>query len=483
MNIQQFLGIRPRVSAADQGKIIYAADVTAPDQRDAVRGFIKLVNDPSGTGGPRFRPIKSELTPQDCATVTSLIQRQMRGDHIGGLDNLPELQGQHGLDLLEGVKRYYRPSIAKQSDTATVAWVNIDTLRYPEQQATARAIAEQFGNVHNSNVLDAAALQRAANTLRLQGAASLTQQIPKLAQVPNFKRSIEYLVAFMDRARNGAADHGPFVVNGVALQSVYRLAKLPQYVTQKDEPEGQRLDATEKMLNDFEAGFQDGKLDRVGYDRVYIDGNDGNLYLGLRNDGNIKDVARNDQGWFMARPIDDPSAFGPAQAAPGEPASLTRNMGTPERTGKVLRVVNVPNSMREAATGSFWNLMLSTFNNAKKKGDDGVPLYVGSMGPPPIFGGAGITQPNAAGPGLAGWASAIGGTALLTGLGGYAGSYITGGGLLTTAALIGASVTGIIGGAVALYMLTRYLSPQAVNPVWSAAGIAVNRKNIRADEV
>ena len=467
------------VAAAKQ-RVIYPASISAPGPHETARAVVRVLVDPKGKGPKKNAPTKEYITEAELKQVTEIIKAQQSGKSQLGLTNVPELRRADALDRVKELDRFWHPMIVGENDRAGYSAIAIDAFWSPEHREVAKLVAERFGNLPIKDRVDSGAIERAHGLLGDR--KSLFNQLPGAADIQNFDQRLTEIRDFMNNGRSGLCNHGPVNIYGEIFGQVFRLPFLPAYPPPPPGPDEERNPALYNVLDDTITEYEE-RFKETGYDRVYIAGQDGRLYLAIRDKGGLDEVQRGAEATFTSKSLTEASAIGHGVAPDSQ--SLLRNSGRPAQIGQVLRTINVPNNVREAATSWGRNLLLRSVRSTQEQANQASPLVAMRNGPPGIVparvGGTG-NRPDGIWDQLkrVGFLASF---AAIPGLAGVTGGYFTGQGLGTWAAVVGlvTAATGV--GTVLTQVIEQRITPRNTVAFLSAAGMTTQRKRVRADDI
>lgn len=192
--------------------------------------------------------------------------------------------------------------------------VGVEAIAHDDVKAAAAAIAKALDN-NGGKELSLASFLDARDVLagkQTDGGPAETAKIKAALQKAIddkvlSPKAMETLDVFFLTGQGGLLNHGPIKISGKEFDDVYRLS-------------GDAKDA-DKLIAHFESRFAE-----CGYDRIYLKGGDGALYLALHEKGELKNVK---EGFRVSM----------------------RNEHDSRSSGEVLATVDVANTWTEATVG------------------------------------------------------------------------------------------------------------------------------------
>lgn len=342
----------------------------------------------------------------------------------GPLAQLTQFERQVLRDHVDELEQFLAPPQATDVDfctsLATQAILNDDIRRCAE------FIAKNFGEgeaeVNLSELTEAIAALAAAKA----NGGALTDRLENAEGARSFtQENVDRLEAFMKTGLGGLVTHDHVSINGVRFKAAYPLPAEPN------------ADA----IKQFEERFKD-----TGFDRIYIKGNDGRLYVVLNESGSLRIRA----GMRVQ--------LGPE--------------GSRRDSGQVLFVHDVNNSIREATIGFWGGLASRLVRSMQGKLNEDLDSQVNKVATDAAAGGASEST-EAADKSIVPYL-AVGGV-------------LAGGGAIGAAALFNPAVLAAIGGGAVLaitgfnvFDAIHAKRSQDLSMIYHAMGVTVNRsENIK----
>lgn len=410
-------------------------------------------------------PSQHKLTREALEATAAWVERHVQNEATP-LDKLkPEqrafLTTPEARERFEDLGLAIAAAAAKKVGTPDLLAMKIEVINKPSVASCATAISESYGENTTKGVLTIGEIKAAWREMTASDDPSFTpsKSFEAALKNPDFTRkNVEALHVYMTMLLGNLANHGTLEGSGIVCERVFRLPLLPQVTLPDGKPfADQPLDKQHAILADNITAYKT-QFARTGYDQIFVQGDDGHLYVGLRDFGSL-------------------SKLGPSPTMAFTDPMRPQELGSTRQLGRVLAVVDVNNTKHEA-TVVFWSRTFAgwgerlnnLFRDVSERPVSAVAALSENLKPDPkapaaaaaiASGGAG---PWFAAVGLAGIAAAIPNThTLLTVLG-------------VGVAVVGAGATG-------LSLWSMFRTGKEIGPFLDATGHVVNRAGIRSDEI
>ncbi len=412
-------------------------------------------------------PSLHRLTPEALARTFGWLEQRAQGkptplDKLQPSD-LELITGPEGLARLQELDRRLAHAATVAVEVPLLMTMKVEAIKHDDIRACARVISDSYGGSNTAGVLTIGELRAGWAELIKQSEPGFRPSEPfrKASADPTFtKRNVEALRLYMTTGLGGLTNHGSLEGHGVRCHRVFKLPLLDQIALPdnkkfEDQPRDKQREILNNNVNAYEQQFA-----RTGYDRIYVRGDDNELYVGLRDEGTLKDLS-----------VEANLAFNDPSKALG--------LGATRQMGVVLRVVDVNNTRYEATIGFLgrtaagWGERLNNlFRDVSEQPVSAITTISNNLKPDPKAPATAAIAAAGAG-GAAPWFAAVG-------LAGLAAAIPNSHNLLT---FVGVGLAGFAGIATGLSLWSLRRTGKDIGPFLDAIGHVVNRAGIRADEI
>ena len=412
-------------------------------------------------------PSLHRLTPEALARTYGWLEQRAQGKPTP-LDKLPAIElelitGPAGLERLQELDRRLDRAATISVEVPLLMTMKVEAIKHDDVRTCARVISDCYGSNNTAGVLTIGELRAAWNEIVASEEPGFkpSEAFRKASCDPTFtKRNIEALRLYMTVGKGGLSNHGSLEGHGIRCHRVFKLPLLDKVPLPDNKKfEDQPGDKQREILNGNIAAYEQ-QFARTGYDRIYVRGDDNQLYVGLRDEGSLKDLS------FEAN-----LAFNDPSKALG--------LGATRQQGTVLKVVDVNNTRYEATIGFLsrtaagWGERLNNlFRDVSEQPVSAITTISNNLKPDPKAPATAAIAAAGAG-GAAPWFAAVG-------LAGLATAIPNSHNLLM---FVGLGLAGFAGIATSLSLWSLQRTGKDIGPFLDAIGHVVNKAGIRADDV
>ncbi len=376
-------------------------------------------------------------------------------------EELELLTGPEAAVRLQALDRELAEAALSTAPAPLLLAMKVENIVNPDVRACATAITDCYGEANTEGVLNIGELMAAWQELvrSQEPGFEPSKAFRKASADPSFtKANVNALRIYMMLGLGGLYNHGTLEAHGVKCHRVYKLSLLDEVELPKDKAWKDLSKSEQHAVLNANITAYERQFAKTGYDRIYARGADNSLYIGLRDEGVLKELSPNANMIFH-----DPSK--------------TFNLGAIRQSATVMRVVDVNSTTREATIGFLsrtaagWGQSLNNlFRDVSEKPVTAITAISDNMKPDPKASPAFVAATtNGFGPifaaaGLAGIAAAIPSTQSIV-------------------SILGFGLVGFVGAATSLSVWSMWRTGKDIGPILDAIGHVVNRADIRSDEV
>lgn len=376
-------------------------------------------------------------------------------------EELALLTGPEAAGRIRELDRELAEAALTTTQSPVLLAMKVEQLILPDVRTCATLITDCYGEANTEGVLNIGELMAASAEFARSKEPGFepSKAFRKATVDPAFnKDNIDALRIYMTLGLGGLFNHGTLEGHGIKCHRVFKLplldeVELPKDKAWKDLTKSEQHAVLSANITAYERQFA-----KTGYDRIYARGSDNQLYVGLRDEGVLKELSPNANMIFH-----DPSK--------------TFNLGAIRQSAVVMRVIDVNNTTHEATVGfvsrtaAGWGQSLnSLFRDVSEKPVTAITAISDNLKPDPKASAATVAAtssgfgPIFAAAGLAGIAAAIPATQNIF-------------------SILGFGLVGFIGVATGLSVWSMFRTGKDIGPFLDAIGHVVNKSDIRSDEI
>ncbi|MEZ0311298.1 MAG: hypothetical protein ACAI38_05965 [Myxococcota bacterium] len=412
-------------------------------------------------------PSLHRLTPEALARTFGWLEERAQGkptplDKLRPID-LELITGPEGFERLQELDRELARAATVAIEVPLLMTMKVEAIKHEAIRTCGRLISDCYGAANTVGVLTIGELRAAWDEILKSSEPGFkpSDAFRRASADPSFtKRNVEALRLYMTAGLGGLTNHGSLEGHGVRCHRVFKLPLLDRVALPDNKKfEDQPGDKQREILNNNIAAYEQ-QFARTGYDRIYVRGDDNQLYVGLRDEGSSKDL-----------PPEANLAFNDPSKALG--------LGATRQMGVLLKVVDVNNTRYEATIGFLsrtaagWGERLNNlFRDVSEQPVSAITTISNNLKPDPKAPAAAALAAAGSG-GAAPWFAAVG-------LAGLAAAIPNSHNLVS---FVGMGLAGFAGIATGLSLWSLHRTGKDIGPFLDAIGHVVNKAGIRADEI